>query len=509
MSGGRVYLVGSGPGDPGLLTVKGLRLIRAADVIVYDRLANPDLLDHARDDAELIDAGKAPGDRGRKQAEINRLLADRARDGKRVVRLKGGDPFVFGRGGEEAEALRAAGVDFEIVPGVTSAIAAPAYAGIPMTHRDSSSSFTVVTGSAALREDERGEWSALARAPGTLVILMGWRALSEIAAALIQGGKPADTPAAVVSWGTTARQKSVSARLDSIAETARAAGLEAPAAVVVGEVALLRERLNWFESLPLFGRRILVPRSRSQASALSRRLAELGAEPVEIPTIEIQPPQDFSELDSSLRALPDFDWVVFTSANAVRSVFGRLSEMGADARNFHGVEAAAIGSATRSALLDRGISADLVAGASNSGGLAKSLAEAGIAGKRILLPRANIATETLPANLREAGAEVVEVEAYRTVVPEGSRQAAADAIGAGIDAAAFTSSSTVVNLIELLDGDLKALDGVSVACIGPVTAATAGRLGLKVDIVADVQNIDGLARAVQSVIGDRDSRAAR
>ena len=347
MSGGRVYLVGAGPGDPELLTLKGLRLLRDADAVVYDRLIDRRLLDHCRPDAELVDVGKFPGGRGRTQRRISDLLIEKAREGKRVVRLKGGDPFVFGRGGEEAEALREAGVPFEISPGVTSVVAVPAYAGIPLTHRDLASAFTVITGSFAPgRGDMRPDWEDVARMPGTLVILMGWRRLGEIADALIAAGKPGDTPAAVVSWGTTPGQKSVYGRLDSIYEAAAKEGLGAPAAIVVGGVAGLGESLNWFETLPLFGRRIMVTRARAQAGGLSARLAELGAYPVEIPTIEVSRLERFGELDSRLRSLSGFDWVAFTSANAVRAVCDRLMEIGLDTRALHGVEVAAVGRAT-------------------------------------------------------------------------------------------------------------------------------------------------------------------
>lgn len=494
MSGGRVYLVGAGPGDPELLTLKGLRLLRDADVVVYDRLIDRRLLGHCKTDAELVDVGKVPGRSGRNQKGISDLLVEKAREGKRVVRLKGGDPFVFGRGGEEAEALREAGVAFEISPGVTSAIAAPAYAGIPLTHRDHASTFTVITGSFAPgRDDIRPDWEAVARMPGTLVILMGWRRLEEIASALMAAGKPGDTPVAVVSWGTTADQRSVSGRLDSITESARDAGLGTPAAIVVGEVTRLRKRLNWFETLPLFGRRVIVTRTRAQAGGLAARLADLGAYPLEIPTIEVRRLDDFGELDSCLRSLSEFDWIAFTSANAVRAVCDRLMEIGSDMRAFHGVGVAAIGRVTFSSLSERGVKADLVPDSANSRSLAAALAEHEIRGARILLPRSEIATAELPSMLRSSGAVVNEVDAYRTVVPSDSRDAIRDAVRRGVDAITFTSSSTVANLLRLLDDDVSPLVDVTIACIGPVTAATAGRRGLKVDIVAEEATVDSLA----------------
>ena len=497
MSGGRVHLVGAGPGDPELLTLKGLRLLRDADVVVYDRLIDKRLLAHCKQDAELVDVGKSPGMRGRTQARISDLLVKKARDGKRVVRLKGGDPFIFGRGGEEAEALRLAGVPFEISPGVTSAVAVPAYAGIPLTHRDYASAFTVITGSVAPgRQDTQTDWSAVARMPGTLVVLMGWRRLEEIVSALIASGKPGSTPAALVSRGTTGAQKSVSGRLDSIADAAREAGLGSPAVLVVGEVVRLRDRLDWFETLPLFGRRIMVTRAGNKASALSDRLAEMGAYPLEIPTIEVRPLDDFTELDSCLGSLSEFDWIAFTSANAVHAVCNRLLETGRDMRALHGAKAAVVGKATYSELLQRGVKADLVPDRATSGGLASALAEHGIGGCRILLPRSDIATTELPDSLRSNGAEVREVDAYRTLIPASSIEAARDAIGEGVDAVTFTSSSTVTNLIRILDNDISSLTDTTIACIGPVTAVTAGRYGLKVDIVANVAASDGLAGAL-------------
>ncbi|MCY4651898.1 MAG: uroporphyrinogen-III C-methyltransferase [Dehalococcoidia bacterium] len=496
MNGGRVYLVGAGPGDPELITLKGLRLLRNADVVVHDRLIDMRLLDHCRPDVELMDAGKYPGGRGQTQARISGVLIEKAGEGKRVVRLKGGDPFVFGRGGEEAEALRDAGIPFEVSPGVTSAVAVPAYAGIPLTHRDYASAFTVITGSVAQGRPEMDtDWSAVARMPGTLVILMGWNRAQDIVSALIAAGKPVDTPAAIVSRGATADQKSVSGRLSDVVNAARRAGLEAPAVIVVGEVARLHERLNWYEKLPLFGRRIMVTRSRTQASGLSTRLAELGAYSVDIPTIEIRSLEDFSELDSYLRKLSEFDWVVFTSVNAVLAVCDRLMDTGMDMRAFHPVKVAAVGRATSSELLNRGVRADLMPDRATSNAVAAALARSGVGGKRILLPRADIATNELPDSLRSSGAIVSEVDAYRTVTPN-EAQAVKEAIQQGVDAIAFSSSSTVENLLKVLNYDVSLLTDVAVACIGPATAATASSYGLKVDIVSKVAATDSLADAV-------------
>ena len=494
---GKVYIVGAGPGEPELLTVKGLRLLRSADVVVHDRLIDDRLLSMAKPDAECVNVGKAPGGGGRKQADINMLLVSEAQRGKIIVRLKGGDPFVFGRGGEEAEALAAACVPFEVVPGVTSAVAAPAYAGIPLTHREHASSFTVVTGSFS----EAGgmgtsDWRALARIPGTLVVLMGWSALSEITAKLIKNGKSGATPTAVVSSGSEPWQMTATGRLDSIADIARSQGLSAPATVVIGDVVDLRERLKWYESLPLLGRRVLVTRTRNQAGLLSRRLAELGAIPVEIPTIDVRAPHDYVGLDSALSKVSEFDWIVYASANAVRAVHSRLRATGLDSRALHGVRVAAIGPATDVATHAYGIASDLVARTATSAGLADALSSQGVHGSRILLPRADIATRELPEMLNALGAEVTQVTAYRTVVPEASRDRARAAIRSGIDVATFTSSSTVRNLLRLLDDDAHSLVDTKIACIGPTTASTAGRLGLKVDIVANTPTIDGLVQAL-------------
>ena len=493
----KVSLVGAGPGEPELLTVKGLRLLETADVIVHDRLINNRLLAMTRPDAEVVDVGKVPGGAGRRQSDINRFLISKARQGKRVVRLKGGDPFVFGRGGEEADALVAAGVPFEVVPGVTSAVAAPAYAGIPLTHREHASSFSVVTGTLS---DTSGldapDWPYLAQTPGTLVVLMGWNTLPEITANLIANGKPGTTPSAVVSWGTEPWQKTATGPLDSIAEIAKSQGLSAPATVVVGDVVRLRERLNWFESLPLLGRRVLVTRTRNQAGLLSRHLAELGAIPIEVPTIDVRPPHDYAELDNALAEVSGFDWIVFASANAVRAVYDRLVATGRDSRSLHSVRVAAIGPATADAISECGIVADLVPETATSKGLTDALAREHIHGSRILLPRADIATQDIPERLIALGAVVKQVTAYRTVIPEGSKGQAAEALQSDIDVATFTSSSTVRNLLGLLENGADSLAGAKIACIGPTTASTAGSFGLKVDIVAKTPTIAGLVEAL-------------
>ena len=499
---GVVYLVGAGPGAPGLITVRGLELLESANVVVHDRLVEERLLRRARVDAEMVDAGKTPGGKGASQGDINALLIARASEGRSVVRLKGGDPFVFGRGGEEAMALSRAGIPFEVVPGITSAIAAPAYAGIPVTHRGVASSVTVVTGSESPDKPGAGvDWSALARTRGTLVVLMGWRSLESVAARLRAEGLPDTTPAALVEWGTGQRQRTVAGTLADVVEKGRSQGLGPPVVAVFGDVAALREDIRWFDNRPLFGRRVLVTRSRAQASVLTRLLEGKGAHVVEVPTIRIEPPEDYGELDESLRRLPGFDWVVFTSTNAVDAVFDRLREAGLDSRALHGTRVAAIGQSTARSLHDVGIAADLVASLSIAEGLVKEMAAIGVAGSRILVPGAETRREALASGLADLGAEVEVVAAYRTVNVEGSPATVEAALADGTDVATFTSSSTVRGLVRLLGGDVGKLDGVDIACIGPVTAAEARSAGLDVAILAQESTVEGLVEAITDYYG--------
>lgn len=494
---GWVALVGAGPGDPELLTIRGRRYLEAADVVVYDRLVDQRLLGHASKEAELIDVGKRPGGPRDRQSEINALLVERVRRGKRVVRLKGGDPFIFGRGGEEVAALAEANVPFEVVPGITSAIGAPTYAGIPLTHRGVASSLTIVTGSES--PDKEGglvDWDVLAKPGGTLSLLMGWENLPAIAQALIDGGREEDTPVAVVQWGTWSNQKTVVGPLGNIADTAKRAGLSNPVVVVVGEVVNLRATSRWFDNRPLFGKRVLVTRSRTQSADLVELLERAGAEPVEVPTIEIQPVDDTSNIDSVVDGLASYDWVVFTSTNTVEQLFGRLGMLGRDARQFHGARVAAIGTATAGALSERGIVADLISRESMSQSLIDGLAEHGVTGRNILLPGAEVRPERLRRGLEELGAVVREVTLYRTVVPSGAGERLTEALEPGVDVVTFTSSSTVTNLVALLEGDVTRLGGARVACIGRVTAETARRAGLNVDILAEDSTAAGLVNAI-------------
>ena len=497
--GGKVYLVGAGPGDPGLMTVKGVECLREADVVVYDRLANPQLLNDAADGAERIYVGKKPGFKAMGQAEINDLMIARARDGAAVVRLKGGDPFVFGRGGEEVQALAHAQVPFEVVPGVTSAIAAPAYAGIPLTHRGVASSFTVVSGTEdPSRETPGTDWSALARSNGTLVVLMGWEARERVFESLMDAGMDPSTPAALVQWGSTPQQRRVVGTLGSIAREGEEAGISAPVVAVVGDVVGLHEQGAWFDRSPLFGKRVLVTRSRKQASVLAKLLQREGAQPVELPTIQIAPITDSTALDAALNSLDSYDWVAFTSANAVEIFFARLAALGMDSRAFGGAKVAAIGKSTASSLHGQGILPDIRPEEFSSEGLIASMSAVELAGKRVLLARGTLADDSLPRGLEGLGAKVEEVGIYTTTAPEAAAGKAKELLAQGrVDVATFTSASTVVNLLDLLDGDRGLLDGVRIGCIGPVTASAARQRGLDIDFIAQEHTIEGLVNSLR------------
>lgn len=502
MSVGTVYLVGAGPGDPGLITVKGLELIRRADVLVYDRLASPRLLGYAPEKAERIYVGKRPDRHTLSQEEINELLVRKAKEGKTVVRLKGGDPFVFGRGGEEAEVLVEHGIPFEVVPGITSAIAVPAYAGIPVTHRDFNASFAVITGHERPEKTESSiDWGHLARAAETLIFLMGVGNLPFIREQLIRHGRSPDTPVALVRWGTRVDQQTLTGTLADIAERAERAGFQPPAVIVVGEVVKLRETLKWFERKPLFGKRVLVTRARSQASALSERIEALGGEAVEFPVIRITRPARQDLLDAALRRLEDYDWVVFTSVNGVKCFFRRLCELNLDIRRMAKAKVAAIGPRTAEALLDKGIQVDVLPGEYRAESLAEAMASRVEAGEKVLLPRADIARKVLARQLERCGLDVTEVDAYDTRVGTEDAGEVARLLEEGaIHVITFTSSSTVRNFVEAIRSvreDWRSLIApAQIACIGPITARTAEEFGLRVDAVASEYTIDGLVDAV-------------
>ena len=482
-----VYLVGAGPGDPRLITVRGEDLLRRAEVIVYDRLVGDALLDLARADCLLIDAGKGPGDVTLTQEETTQLLIEHGRRGALVVRLKGGDPFVFGRGGEEAQALREAGVAYEIVPGITSAISVPAYAGVPVTHRDLAAQVTIVTAHERPGKPRADvDWAVLAGLPGTLVVLMGVARLGPVAAALIAGGKAPETPVCVTQSGTTAAQRSVVGSLATIAADVQAAGIRSPAVTLIGAVAALREQLAWAESRPLHGRRIVVTRARAQASGLVARLRDLGAEVDECAVIRIEPVAG-PPIDAA-----GYGLVCVTSPNAPRLLIERC---GGDARAFAGATVAAIGQGTAAALREVGLVADVVAERSFAEGLLEALPD-DLAGVRALVARAEEAPDTLPEGLRAAGADVDVVPLYRTLAarprhPE--RLLAADAV-------AFTSSSTVTRFAEALAGhDLARVRGVS---IGPVTSSTARERGVGLIAEALEHDLDGLVAALLQVLSE-------
>lgn len=494
---GIVYLVGGGPGDPGLITVHGLDRIRRANVLVYDRLVAETLLAEAHPDCERVYVGKQASRHALRQEEINELLVARCRAGQVVTRLKGGDPFVFGRGGEEAAALAAAGLPFEVVPGVTSAVAAPAYAGIPVTHRALTSSVHIITGHEdPTKVESRLRWEHIAPGDDTLVFLMGVERLDAIANQLVAHGRPATTPVAVVQWGTWPRQRTVTGSLADIAARVAAAGLEAPAVTVVGEVVRLRESLAWFDRRPLFGKRVLVTRARAQASALSDRLTTLGAIAIELPTIRIVPGDD-GPLDAALTRLASVDWVIFASVNGVARVFERLDATGRDARVFGPCRLCAIGPATAAALAERGLRADRVPPEAVAESILAAFEADDLTGRRVLLPQGDQARDTLAAGLVARGAIVEAIVAYRTTSETDVDPATLRLVRDGaIDAVTLTSSSTARNLVVALGGDLTGLERAVIAAIGPITAQTAVELGLPVTVTAAEHTIPGLVDAL-------------
>ncbi|MDP6824355.1 MAG: uroporphyrinogen-III C-methyltransferase [Dehalococcoidia bacterium] len=507
---GLVSLVGAGPGDPGLITVKAMSRLQSADAVVYDRLSDPGLLAQARPDAGMFDAGKGPGDVRMTQEQINALLVELSSAGKSVCRLKGGDPFVFGRGGEEALALAAEGLPFEIIPGVTSSIAAAAYAGIPVTHRGVATSFTVITGSEdPSKPDSQLNWSALAALPGTLVFLMGWRALPEIANELISRGAPPDRPAALVQWGTTPKQRSVTGTLDNIAETGTAAGFGSPVAVIVGEVVGLRETIAWFDNKPLFGKRVLITRTRSQASRLRTELESAGAWCVEFPAISIVPVADPSALDAALNHISEYDWMTISSSNGARGLRARMDVLGLDGRAFADVKIAAVGPATGVRVREEmGITPDLVPDEYVSDAVLRDMKALGMDGKRVLVVGSDIGRDVLPDGLEALGATVDRVVGYETHRPENTgEQVAAAFADPGIDVTTFTSSSGVDNLVDLAGGP-DPINGTITAAMGPITAERARERGLRVDIVAPERTMQSLAGAIVKHFenGDSDAR---
>jgi uroporphyrinogen III methyltransferase/synthase len=499
---GKVYLVGAGPGDPELITARGLRRLREADVVLYDALVHPDQLSAARPDAELVFVGKRAGRASERQSEINRQLAQAAREGKTVVRLTGGDPYLFGRGSEEAELLASEGIPFEVVPGVPSPLAATAYAGLSLTHRELASSVAYVTATESVEKDRTGnDWSKLATATQTLVIFMGMRKLDSLMKLLIEHGRPADTPVAVVQWASMPKQRTVTGTLTNIHQRASDAGLGLPALTIVGDVVSLRDNLRWFDTKPLFGKRILVTRAVHQAGSLAVLLRDEGAQPILAPTIRIAAPPDAGPLRDAVTHLDCYDWILFTSTNTVEAAFSSIAEAGLDVRAFAGTKVCAIGSKTRDALRSRGIHADLVPDDARAEGVVDALRPLLADRTRILLPRAEVAREVLPDSLREAGAEIDVVSAYQNLPPEPKDAERIRSLvdPAEVDAVLFTSSSTVHNLFDVLGEDAAAqVNALDLFSIGPVTTQTAERLGLRLAATSADQTIESLVATVRA-----------
>lgn len=500
MKNGSVYLIGAGPGDPGLLTLKGKKLLEKADVVVYDRLVGDRILVFANPLAELIYVGKASGHHALSQDKINELLVEKASQGKNVARLKGGDPFLFGRGGEEALFVREHGIDFEVVPGVTSAIAVPAYAGIPVTHRDATSSFAVITGHEKPDKTASSiKWKEIANGVGTLVFLMGIENLGFIVDNLIKNGRSPNTPVALVRWGTLPEQEVLTGTLENIIKKVEESSFKPPAIIIVGEVVDLRQYLNWIEKKPLWGKKIVVTRSRKQASILVDRITELGGEAIEFPTIEISKEPDLSELHSCFSHIEDYSWIIFTSVNTVDIFFAELRLKGLDIRDLRGINICAIGPATRERLQLRGLQVDIVPKEYKAEGIIAELEKNIRAGQMILLPRAWGARSVLPDSIRQMGAQVDEVFLYRSVPSIGISESTRNSIINGqVDLITFTSSSTVNNFVIMVGKEniSNINNRVKVACIGPITAETAGNHGFTVDIMAGKYTIDGLVEAI-------------
>ncbi|MEZ4600704.1 MAG: uroporphyrinogen-III C-methyltransferase [Syntrophotaleaceae bacterium] len=500
MHKGIVYLIGAGPGDPGLITVKGLNCLRRAEVVIYDYLANPVLLEEAPPEAERIYVGKTRGRHHLPQSEINALLIEKARQGRVVARLKGGDPYVFGRGGEEAEELQSAGVPFEVVPGISAGFAAAAYAGIPLTHRDYTTSLALITGHENPEKKVSSlDWEKLSTGVGTLVFYMGMSNLELIAEQLQAHGRSPDTPAAVIRWGTTPQQQTITGTLTDIVERVREADIKPPAIIVIGEVVELREKLRWFDNRPLFGRSVLVTRAIHQARELSALLCNAGAKVFCLPTLELGPPESWRELDDAIARLEETDLLILTSVNGVSAFFSRLTAAGLDSRALHGLKVVAVGPKTAAALTAHGLVADLVPADHRAEGVVALLRERGVEGQRILYPRSALSRDLICRELTAAGAFVSAPVAYRTLQPaveaERLRQTLVET---RIDAVTFTSSSAVDNFLALLDqADVSLSPDIAVASIGPLTTESVRRHGLKVAVEAKIATSEALLEALE------------
>jgi uroporphyrinogen III methyltransferase/synthase len=504
-SAGKVYLVGAGPGDAGLLTLRGAELLGRADVVVYDALVNPDLLRLAPTGVEIIYGGKRAKDHAIPQDQLNQLLIAKAREGKCVVRLKGGDPYVFGRGGEEAEELADAGVHFEVVPGISSIVAGPNYAGIPLTHREHCSSFTVITGHEDPTKDETAlDYDQLARTPGTKVVLMGVERIRQIAESLVAHGMDKDTPVGMVRWGTTSQQQSIEGTLSTIADVVAEQKFSAPAVTIIGGVVKLRGKLNWFEHRPLFGRRIVVTRTREQASQLSRQLLELGAEVLEIPTIKVQPPDERVALVEALQGIGEYDWLVFTSPNGVTNFFEYFFKAFDDVRAIGNIRIAAVGPATAAKLKELHLRVDVMPEEYVATKIATAFKKfESLENLRVLIARAQVANPELPKTLEDMGAIVDDVAVYQTVPETDDRAgAAAKLLETGADWITFTSSSTVENFHARFDLPklVQKFPTTKLASIGPETSKAIAALGLKPALEAKQHTIDGLVGSLRLAV---------
>jgi len=506
MGKGIVYLVGAGPGDPKLITVRGLECIKACDVIVYDRLASPRLLRDLKPGAEKVYVGKLPDRHTMKQEDINQLLVDLALQGKVVTRLKGGDPTIFGRVGEEAELLYDNGIEFEIVPGITSAIAVPAYAGIPVTHRDMASSLSIITGHESPDKLDRSiHWDKVTNATGTLVFLMGVSKVGYISEQLMKHGKPPHTPVALIRWGTRVEQETLVGTLETIEAIVQAANFQPPAVIVVGEVVKQRQKLMWVERKPLFGTRVLITRARAQSSELADQIEALGGEACEFPVIEMREPDDnesVGKLEAALTDAESYDWLMFTSVNGVDYFFKWLKRFGIDIRRFHRARIAAVGPKTAEALEKRSLSVDVLPVLFQAEGLLDSVTGILLPGQRVLLPRGDLGRDILPRELAARGLTPIELDVYQTVIAENQDQETLELLKEGkIDMITFASSSTVTNLLAVLrrmgiEDPVALLKDVTIACIGPVTAETALNSGLHVNIQPEDSTLDALVEAM-------------
>ncbi|GFM35990.1 uroporphyrinogen-III C-methyltransferase [Desulfovibrio psychrotolerans] len=497
----KVYLIGAGPGDPGLLTIKARDVLSEADVIVYDYLANSDFLDFAKPGAEIIYVGKKGGDHTLSQEGINALIVEKAKEGKTVARLKGGDPYMFGRGGEEAEELLDAGVPFEEIPGITSAIAGPAYAGIPLTHRDYASSVAFITGHENPdKPDSAHNWEALAKGTSTLVFFMGMKNLPHISEQLIKHGMAPNTPAALVHWGTTTKHRSMASTIEKLPVEGPAQGFTSPSLIVVGGVVNLRERLNWFEQLPLLGKGVVVTRAREQASGMAAQLRKLGANVVQFPTIEITPLADYTAVHDAIRRIAEYEWLIFTSVNGVKHFWLQMAHLGLDTRALGRAKVAAIGPATADILREKGVEPDFIPEKYVAEGVVKGLLERGMNGCKVLLPRALEAREVLPEELRKAGAVVDILPVYETVPAGEKRDTVLKMLEAGeLHCVTFGSSSTVDNFFALVEPDIikKHRATVKLASIGPITAKTLESYGFTPDIQPEDYTIPALVAELE------------